>query len=156
MFLKFSVHFLPPILSNSSFLTYLLKTPGFFSFSSVVTQNWNLSARSLSLRKLWEKHHRLKQCLSWWNKHCFGNIFPSIKACESVFILLEEAMQASHTPSNLSAYNSKAAELELLLDKEEKYWRQKSSCKWNLDGDINTKLSHGPKEKTQGKNLQNH
>lgn len=44
--------------------------------------NWSLPTRNKGLHKLWEKLHRLKQFMQWWNKHVFGDLFDRLRTEE--------------------------------------------------------------------------
>lgn len=57
--------------------------------------------------------------------------------------------------SNTSFFKEKAAEFHNVLNMEEIFWRQKASCRWNLEGDRNTKLFHNmvKRKRVKGKIL---
>lgn len=111
-------------------------------FLSDVAANWSLPSRHSGLKNLWDKLHRLKQYLTWLNKHIFGNIFDNLRAKESELAILEENYHRVGSDNNLRLFNSKASELQALLDMEEVHWKQKSCCSWSINGDRNTKLFH--------------
>lgn len=111
-------------------------------------QDWysaaNLSIPSsyFGLKRLWEKLHRLKQYLGWWNRIIFGNIFYKLKEEEQKVVKAEETLQANYNPLNQALLREAVDHFQELLKMEETFWRQKAACKWNLEGDKNTKLFH--------------
>lgn len=87
-----------------------------------------------------EKLHKLKQLLVLWNKKQFGNIFTRLRKKEEDVIRGEVDLENLNSPGNQEKYRKLFLELDDLLNKEEVYRRQKSRCKWNLEGERNTKF----------------
>ncbi|KAK6130388.1 hypothetical protein DH2020_035893 [Rehmannia glutinosa] len=85
---------------------------------------------------------RTKQKLQWWNRNIFGNIFDKLHVAENHVSEAEQRYDSDPSPANLTALNRTIAELVLATKIEEDYWHQKSSCKWIVEGERNTKYFH--------------
>ncbi|PKU82102.1 Putative ribonuclease H protein [Dendrobium catenatum] len=90
--------------------------------------------------RLWSKLSRFKQCLRWWNKCVFKNLFSNIKDAEANVSCLENIFQLNPLSDNLSNLNQAKDSLLLLQRQEECYWHQKSNAKFIVEGDKNTKF----------------
>lgn len=117
-----------------------------------IKQNWEMPARHRGLKQLWEKLHRLKQFLGWWNKAKFGNIFQKLKEEEKKVLLAEQVFQEDSNETNQALVRKAASDYQLLLNLEEKYWKQQANCKWLIEGDNNTKLFHNMVKRKRLKN----
>ncbi|KAL0912744.1 hypothetical protein M5K25_018740 [Dendrobium thyrsiflorum] len=97
-------------------------------FDCLVNSNWSSClAPDNSIKGMvwfWLKLKRLKQCINWWNKHHFKNLFANIKRWRLRFIFWKKIL------------------LMIRLVIEETYWRQKAFAKHLFDGDKNTKYFH--------------
>ncbi|KAL0928209.1 hypothetical protein M5K25_000081 [Dendrobium thyrsiflorum] len=125
-------------------------------FMNIVKRNWvapvfsnnNVSGMS----RLWSKLSRLKQVLRWWNKNTFKNIFSNIKEAECLVVDLDNIYMNNPNSTNLSNLNDAKTKLFQLQNQEEIYWRQKSSIKFMLEGDKNTKYFHAMTKKNRIRN----
>lgn len=97
-----------------------------------IATHWRLPTRNRGLRKLWEKLLRLKQHLTWWNKHIFRNLFHKLKEEEDKVAKSELDYHLDNSLINKANLRIRAEEYNKLLDMEESFWRQKASCSWNL------------------------
>ncbi|KAK6146094.1 hypothetical protein DH2020_019963 [Rehmannia glutinosa] len=85
---------------------------------------------------------RVKQRLQWWNKRVFGNVFDNLKKAEMTVKNAESIYDHSPSPEHLIDLKKAIAELTLATKIEEDFWHQKSSCKWIVEGERNTKYFH--------------
>lgn len=100
-----------------------------------IESNWNLPARKQGLKKLWEKLHRLKQYLQWWNRHVFENFFSKLQEEEAKVSKAEVNYNVDPSDANLYLVRKTSEEFQKILDMEEVFWRQKAHCRWNIEGD---------------------
>lgn len=91
-------------------------------FIAKVQDNWQLPARAVGLKKLWEKLHILKQFLSWWNKKEFENLFDKIKLKEEEVVVSEKAFIDCPSNANLLLFNNSSADFQVLMNMEEEFW----------------------------------
>lgn len=91
------------------------------AFLSEVKKNWAVPARGVDMKIFWEKLHRLKQFLRWWNKSFFGNIFDNLKQKEEELAILEERLHLDPSDSNTSLFNNTSADLQKSLGMEENF-----------------------------------
>lgn len=84
-----------------------------------IESNWNLPARQTGLKKLWEKLHRLKQFLQWWNKHVFGDLFSKLHDEESKVAMAESKYNAEPNDTNMFLVKKASEEFQKTLDMEE-------------------------------------
>ncbi|KAL0413165.1 UNVERIFIED_CONTAM: putative mitochondrial protein [Sesamum radiatum] len=94
------------------------------------------------MKQLSEKLKRLKHRLKEWNKESFGNIFEHLSQAEAAVRQAERTYDNYPTDHNLMAMNQCTAKLQQALTIEEDFWRQKSACKWVLEGERNTRYFH--------------
>ncbi|PKU65146.1 hypothetical protein MA16_Dca004762 [Dendrobium catenatum] len=114
-------------------------------FLNVIQENWHALTypdnNLYGMDKLWHKIGRLKQVLGWWNKHVFKNLFINIKEAKNVVLELENKVVFYPVSVNISDLNNAKIKLSNLHDQEEIYWRQKSTTKFLVEGDRNTRFS---------------
>ncbi|PKU63886.1 hypothetical protein MA16_Dca009870 [Dendrobium catenatum] len=126
-------------------------------FSNLLNCNWKAPVfpdnKITSMLRLWAKLSRFKQCLKWWNKNIFKNIFSNIKDAESQVINLDILFQQNPNPENLLALNQTKDSLFHLQLQEECFWKQKSNAKFILEGDRNTKSFHAVANKKKTRSL---
>ncbi|KAL0447058.1 UNVERIFIED_CONTAM: hypothetical protein Slati_1833700 [Sesamum latifolium] len=112
------------------------------NFMTVVQDSWNQPSSLTGMLRLAEKLQRLKACLKQWNKEIFGNIFDQLSQAEESVRQAERKYDEEPTDLNLMAMNLCTAKLQRALTIEEDFWRQKSACKWALEGERNTGYFH--------------
>ncbi|KAK6137271.1 hypothetical protein DH2020_028986 [Rehmannia glutinosa] len=132
--------------------TTLNKTPSSFrylkmwsrhhNFLDVVKEAWTGRTGAHGMHNLHFKLIRTKQKLQWWNRNIFGNIFDKLHVAENHVSEAEQRYDSEPSSANLTALNRTIAELVLATKIEEDYWHQKSSCKWIVEGERNTKYFH--------------
>ncbi|KAK4428411.1 hypothetical protein Salat_1140700 [Sesamum alatum] len=111
-------------------------------FANPVTRNWSYPTAVVGMARLAAKLKRLKHRLKEWNKSVFGDIFLRLKEAEELVKWAERTYDEAPTEANLFAMKRATAEWPMALSIEEGYWKQKSSCKWVLGGDQNTRFFH--------------
>ncbi|PKU74124.1 hypothetical protein MA16_Dca023857 [Dendrobium catenatum] len=127
------------------------------SFKDVLQTNWNapvfLDNNISSMLRLQAKLSRLKQCLRYWNKNVFKNIFSNIVEAERKVSILDGVYLENPNEVNLLNLNIAKNVLCQLHLQEESYWKQKSHAKFVIEGDRNTKFFHAiaNKNKTKSK-----
>ncbi|KAL4348938.1 hypothetical protein GQ457_17G007600 [Hibiscus cannabinus] len=66
---------------------------------------------------------------------------------------IEQILEQDITEARLEALKSSKRELKTILDKEEKYWRQRSRIRWLKEGDRNTRFFHYRANNRRKKNM---
>ncbi|KAI0504038.1 hypothetical protein KFK09_014985 [Dendrobium nobile] len=125
------------------------------SFKKVVENNWNAPVfpdNNISgMLRLWSKLTRLKQCLRYWNKFVFKNVFSNIIDAESRVVVLEGNFLNNPSEENTIILNNAKNELCLLHLQEEAFWKQKANVKFAIEGDRNTKFYHAIANKNKNR-----
>ncbi|KAL0367744.1 UNVERIFIED_CONTAM: hypothetical protein Sradi_3664500 [Sesamum radiatum] len=121
------------------------------NFMTVVQDSWNQPSSLTGMLRLAEKLRRLKACLKQWNKEIFGNILDQLSQAEESVHQAERKYDEEPTDLNLMAMNLCTAKLQRALTIEEDFWRQKSACKWVLEGERNTGYIHSLVRKKHAK-----
>ncbi|KAI0524341.1 hypothetical protein KFK09_003708 [Dendrobium nobile] len=127
------------------------------NFKEVLQNNWNAPVfpdNNISgMLRLWAKLARLKQCLRYWNKHIFKNIFSNILDMEAKAIEWEGIFLDNPSEVNNAKLSAIKNDLVNLKKQEEAFWHQKANTKFIIEGDRNTKFFHAiaNKNKTKSK-----
>ncbi|KAK4415978.1 hypothetical protein Salat_2705200 [Sesamum alatum] len=108
----------------------------------LVTANWSYPTGVNSILNLVSKLRRLKQCLEHWNRSYFGDIFESLQQGKDAVSTAERVYDVVPSNANLIELNHCTTQWQHALAVEEDYWRQKSACKWVLQGERNTRYFH--------------
>ncbi|PKU74941.1 hypothetical protein MA16_Dca020713 [Dendrobium catenatum] len=78
-------------------------------FKNIINVNWSAPVfpdnNVNGMLRLWAKLSRLKQCLRWWNKNIFKNIFSNIKDAEINVTDLDNIYLNNSDSDNLSCVN---------------------------------------------------
>ncbi|KAK4425145.1 hypothetical protein Salat_1708400 [Sesamum alatum] len=116
-------------------------------FLTEVARNWSYPTVVSGMARLAAKLKRLKHKLKEWNKVIFGDIFVRLKESEEAVQRAEHTYDESPKEANLVGMKGAMAEWQMAISIEEDYWKQKSSCKWVLEGDRNTRFFHSMVQK---------
>ena len=84
------------------------------------------------------KMTRLKKTLKAWNKEHFGNIFDNVKKAEERLAIVQRVLDDNFCTKNVQQVSFAQQDLDLALQREEKFWSQKAHCQWLKEGDKNT------------------
>ena len=103
-------------------------------YQQVVEEAWNAEPNEDALSKLSECRISLRK----WSKGILGDSATQIKRKT----LEVEELQRNEGPENSEAIKSLNAEIELLLEKEDLYWKQRAKQNWYKEGDQNTQYFH--------------
>ncbi|KAF9592580.1 hypothetical protein IFM89_016031 [Coptis chinensis] len=105
----------------------------------VIEKAWNAITHDLPDHNLIHKLHKTRTDLSVWNKFVFGNIFTNIKAAQKD---LDTVLAKPFSTKNYNKAKDIKANLLGWYEKEEDFWKQKSTFDWIKDGGKNTRFYH--------------
>ncbi|KAL0427612.1 UNVERIFIED_CONTAM: hypothetical protein Slati_2936000 [Sesamum latifolium] len=112
------------------------------NFLEVIEKCWKMPVVEQGMLKLKIKLTRLKQHLKQWNKDVFGNLFHNISQADLAVQQAEKAYDTNPSDDNLLDMNRIMAIYQNVLAAEEDFWKQKSACKWVVEGERNTQYYH--------------
>ena len=96
------------------------------------------------------KLKRCKKHLKKWSKAHFGNVKKQIQQTKEMLWKAEERLVKENNYEEVLRLKS---ELNVLLDKEEQMWHQRSRVQWIKSGDKNTRFFHGTATNRKRKNF---
>lgn len=82
--------------------------------------------------------HLLSDRLKRWNNNVFGNIFHRKRELLARLADIEKALAMKHNNYLVGLKRKLTDEYIMVLDYGETFWKQKSRCRWILQGDRNT------------------
>ncbi|KAL8517772.1 hypothetical protein ACS0TY_015841 [Phlomoides rotata] len=82
----------------------------------------------------------VKRQLKWWNRHVFCDLFHKVKAASDAVVHAEAAYLADPSSVHLMDLNQRRAEYILRTCMEEDFWCQKSTVRWVVEGERNTRF----------------
>ncbi|XP_012845740.1 PREDICTED: uncharacterized protein LOC105965715 [Erythranthe guttata] len=80
--------------------------------------------------------------LQWWNWNVFGDVFKNKERAKATILEAEHIYDLDRSPENRANLKKATAELTLMLNIEEDFWKQKAACRWATDGERNSKFFH--------------
>lgn len=115
-----------------------------------VLRAWESWPRGHPMFKVTFKLKKCKKMLSAWSKDHFGNVKKQIAQKKE---LLWKAKEASTKGRSHEVVVHLRRELNVLLDKENHMWSQRSHVQWLTNGDRNTSYFHGVAAQRKHKNF---
>ncbi|XP_012846407.1 PREDICTED: uncharacterized protein LOC105966395 [Erythranthe guttata] len=106
------------------------------------TQVWDFPCAQTGMHRLHTKLRRLKQKLQWWKWNVFGGVFKNKERAEVAVLEAEHIYDLDRSPENRANLKKATAELILMLNIEEDFWKQKVACRWASNGERNSKFFH--------------
>lgn len=106
----------------------------------IVKKAWEVRPRGQFMYRVVTKVKKCKRMLHSWSKIHFGSVKDQIKKKKE---LLWKAEEVSAKGGNYDIVVQLRRDLNVLLDKENHMWSQRSRAQWLVEGDRNTKFFHG-------------
>jgi len=106
---------------------------------NTVIRAWESNPDGLPMYRTTKKLKKCKKMLKKWSKAHFGYVTRKIKKIKELLWKAEEDLVRTGDIQEVVRLKS---ELNLLIDREEQMWHQRSHVKWVQSGDQNTKFFH--------------
>ena len=104
-----------------------------------IEEAWVYEANGHAMTRVEGKIGRCQSKLTWWSRMAIGNITQQLKEKKEQLCKAEDATVNGKSMSRLFRLKR---EINDLLSKEEKLWRQRSCTLWLHEGDGNTTFFH--------------
>ena len=104
-----------------------------------VESAWRYNATGHAMARVEGKISKCQTKLKWWSRVAIGNITWLLKEKK---LLLRKAEDAATTGGPMNRVLRLKREINDLLSKEEKMWKQRSQALWLHEGDNNTRYFH--------------
>ena len=105
----------------------------------IVEGVWQISYEEMGSTRVIKKVEKCGQALTQWSKDCFGNIRIELEKKRKALARAEKiALQRGYSDNLIQLKK----EINSLMDKEERMWRQRSRTLYLKDGDRNTRFFH--------------
>ncbi|KAK9993931.1 hypothetical protein SO802_023634 [Lithocarpus litseifolius] len=104
-----------------------------------VLRAWHVETQGTPMFKVTQKLKKCKKLLNSWSREHFGNVKNQIVKKKEALWKAEESLVNG---GNYDLVVSLSPELNLLLEKESRMWRQRARTQWVAKGDNNTKYFH--------------
>uniref|UniRef100_A0A2N9FH09 Reverse transcriptase domain-containing protein n=1 Tax=Fagus sylvatica TaxID=28930 RepID=A0A2N9FH09_FAGSY len=114
-----------------------------------IQAEWDKVGAGTTMFQVWNKLKDCKRGLGKWSKQHFGNVTRQL--AEKRQQLLDAEANAIQGGS-LDSLKRLKSEINFLLEKEERMWRQRSRTSWLKDGDRNTRYFHGQASQRRRRN----
>ncbi|KAL5560150.1 hypothetical protein UlMin_036361 [Ulmus minor] len=106
--------------------------------SDIINSSWLGSSGDLGIPSLLDRIALCGKKLEVWGKDRFRHLNKEKKSLQEKI----SCLSSLHDPDSWKTLMECEKILNSLLDKEERYWRQRSRVSWLKDGDRNTKFFH--------------
>ncbi|KAF9619067.1 hypothetical protein IFM89_005081 [Coptis chinensis] len=124
------------------------------TFRDTVPDSWQIPLLGNSIFILMQKLKRLKGVLKKWNKDTFGNIKVKVEdETKKLEHMQEQFKKGNVTKEFIVQMVDQENQVELLLQQEQMFWKQKSRTKWDNDNDRSTKFFHAMANRNRSKSL---
>ncbi|XP_058756625.1 uncharacterized protein LOC131629842 [Vicia villosa] len=110
---------------------------------NIIQSSWNVNVTGCPMFILDRKLRILKKNLKTWNNNVFGNVINKVEEAETILKEIQADI-SSHGYDELRHANEIKAQndLEMALNVEEEFWKEKTRLNWLVDGDRNTRFFH--------------
>ncbi|KAF9615242.1 hypothetical protein IFM89_022504 [Coptis chinensis] len=113
------------------------------TFRDTVSESWQIPIQGNSIFILTQKLKRLKGVLKEWNKDIFGNIKVKVEEETKKLEQMQDQFEKGNVTEEFTMHMvDQENQVELLLQQEKMFWKQKSRTKWDNDNDRSTKFFH--------------
>ena len=116
----------------------------------IVKKAWEVRPRGQLMYRIVTKIKKCKRLLHCWSKDHFGSVKNQIRKKKELLWKAEEAL-ANGGDHNVVV--QLRCELNVLLDKENRMWFQRSRALWLAEGDRNTRFFHRVATQRKRKNF---
>jgi ribonuclease HI len=116
---------------------------------STIQTAWDKRCDGTAMFQVWSKLKNCKKGLGNWSRQSFGNVTRQLAQKRQQ---LKEAEADAIQGDGLGRMKSLKSEVNFLLEKEERMWRQRSRTSWLKDGDRNTRYFHGQASQRRRRN----
>ncbi|KAF9619406.1 hypothetical protein IFM89_006593 [Coptis chinensis] len=124
------------------------------NFRDIVKASWEIPIWGHSIFILTQKLKKLKATLKKWNKEVFGNITSKVEMESKNLERMQNQFETeTMTEEFIEMMVEQEKKVELLLQQEQMFWRQKSKTQWDNDNDRSTKFFHAMVNRNKSKSL---
>jgi hypothetical protein len=116
---------------------------------ATVQAEWDKWSDGTAMFQVWNKLKNCKKGLGKWSRLHFGNVTRQLVEKRHQ---LQEAEVNAIQGGGLDILKKLKSEINFLLEKEERMWRQRSRTSWLKDGDRNTRYFHGQASQRRRRN----
>ncbi|XP_058761813.1 uncharacterized protein LOC131635226 [Vicia villosa] len=128
---------------SSSVFRFLRTWASHHSCEYLIADTWKTRVVGCPMFILQRKLKILKSRLKDWNKSTFGNVHDNVKTAEDNLKEIQDKIVKEGTLDALDVIERNAQDqLDLALQREEIFWKEKARVKWKAEGDRNTQFFH--------------